>query len=82
MGLFAGKSMTMAEAPAALRVYMIEDSPVFSPLLAAAVESAGAELVGLSDNAGQAPPNTAVSATRWAPLTSTKKSTTAGACWS
>jgi len=46
--------MTMVEAPAALQVYMIEDSPIFSRLLAAAVESAGAELVGYSDNAEQA----------------------------
>ena len=33
---------------------MIEDSPIFSRLLAAACESAGAELVGHSDNAEQA----------------------------
>ncbi len=46
--------MTMVEAPAALQVYMIEDSPIFSRLLAAAVESAGGELVGHSDNAQQA----------------------------
>ena len=46
--------MTMADTPGALHVYMIEDSPVFSRLLAAAVESAGAELVGHSDNAQQA----------------------------
>ena len=46
--------MTMVEAPAALQVYLIEDSPIFSRLLAAAVESVGAELVGHSDNAEQA----------------------------
>jgi DNA-binding NarL/FixJ family response regulator len=44
----------MVEAPSALHVYMIEDSPIFSRLLAAAVESAGAELVGQSNNAEQA----------------------------
>jgi DNA-binding NarL/FixJ family response regulator len=44
----------MVEAPSVLQVYMIEDSPIFSRLLAAAVESAGAELVGHSDNAEQA----------------------------
>lgn len=46
--------MTMVEAPAVLQVYMVEDSPIFSRLLAAAVESAGGELVGHSDNAEQA----------------------------
>jgi DNA-binding NarL/FixJ family response regulator len=46
--------MTMVDASSALHVYMIEDSPIFSRLLAAAVESAGAELVGHSDNAEQA----------------------------
>jgi len=44
----------MTEASSALHVYMIEDSPIFSRLLAAAVESAGGELVGHSDNAEQA----------------------------
>ncbi|HEY2863441.1 MAG TPA: response regulator [Casimicrobiaceae bacterium] len=46
--------MAMVEATSALQVYMIEDSPIFSRLLSAAVESAGAELVGHSDNAEQA----------------------------
>lgn len=46
--------MTMVEAQAPLHVYMVEDSPIFSRLLAVAVESAGAELVGQSDNAAQA----------------------------
>ncbi|MGH8800424.1 MAG: response regulator, partial [Casimicrobiaceae bacterium] len=44
----------MIEASAPLQVYMVEDSPIFSRLLAAAVESAGGELVGQSDNAAQA----------------------------
>lgn len=44
----------MSPAHAALHVYMIEDSPIFSRLLAAAVESAGGELVGQTDNAAQA----------------------------
>ena len=44
----------MTEASSALHVYMIEDSPIFSRLLAAAVVSVGGELVGHSDNAEQA----------------------------
>ncbi|MGH8714252.1 MAG: response regulator [Casimicrobiaceae bacterium] len=44
----------MVEAYAPLHVYLVEDSPIFSRLLAAAVESAGAEMVGQSDNAEQA----------------------------
>jgi DNA-binding NarL/FixJ family response regulator len=47
-------AMGTTEASGALHVYMIEDSPIFSRLLAAAVESVGGELVGHSDNAEQA----------------------------
>ena len=38
----------------ALQVYVIEDSPIFSRLLTAAIESAGGELAGHSSNAEQA----------------------------
>ena len=41
-------------ASTALQVYVIEDSPIFTGLLSAAIESAGGELVGHSGNAEQA----------------------------
>ena len=44
----------MTAFPKALRVYIVEDSAIILKLLNAAVESAGAELVGISDNAQQA----------------------------
>ena len=44
----------MTAIPKALRVYIVEDSAIILKLLNAAVESAGAELVGISDNAQQA----------------------------
>ena len=37
-----------------LRVYLVEDSPIFRKLLVTAVKAAGADLVGASDNAQQA----------------------------
>src|SRR5438477_2466808 len=44
----------MADAIPMLTVYIVEDSPIILRLLSRAVESAGAELVGHSNNARQA----------------------------
>lgn len=44
----------MSDAPGMLTVYIVEDSAIILRVLSAAVESAGAELAGHSDNASQA----------------------------
>lgn len=44
----------MVDHSSALRVYVVEDSVIIRNLLFRAIESAGAELVGTSDNADEA----------------------------
>ncbi len=41
----------MSEMPKPLQVYVVEDSPITQPLLASAIEEAGAELSGSSADA-------------------------------
>jgi CheY-like chemotaxis protein len=48
------KAHLVTDAPSVLTVYIVEDSPIILRLLTRAVESAGAELVGHSNSAGQA----------------------------